>query len=99
MNRPEIDAVLLTIPNERSKLAREDVVVQHVKELFVEFERPRKLLSQLPHAVEELSEHRRHLAGVDGTEEAAPVDELVPERQPLLLDEGLGTERQVDLYV
>ena len=75
------------------------MVVQHVKELLVEFERSRELLRQLPHTVEELGEHRRHLAGVDGTEKAAPVDELVPERQPLLLDEGLGTERQVDLYL
>ena len=56
--------------------------------VLVELERLWVQLRQLPHAVEELCERGRHLVGVP-VDVAAPVHELVPECQPVLLHKGL----------
>ena len=56
--------------------------------VLVELERLWVQLRQLPHAVEELCERGRHLVGVP-VDVAAPVHELVPEGQPVLLHKGL----------
>ena len=47
---------------------------------------------QLPHAVQELDEGRRHLLGV-ALDVAAPVHELVAETQPVFLDQSLQEQR------
>lgn len=86
---PEIKPVFLAVADEGAELARVDVIVQRQQVALVELEGAGELLQQLPHAVDELAEHGRHLLGVDRAQQAAAVGELVAERQPLFLDQVL----------
>ena len=54
----EVQPVLLTISYKRSKLTREDVIMYHQQEAFVELESTWELLHDLPHALDKLREHR-----------------------------------------
>jgi len=67
------------------------VIVQGEQEPLVELERAWELARHLPHSLQELGEDGRRLLRVDGAQEAAPVRELVSERQPLLLYQCLET--------
>lgn len=86
---PEIDAVLFAASDEGAKLAGEDVVMEREQVPFIELERHRKLLSQLPDAVDELRKDRRHLLRINSSDQSAALRELMAERQPLLLDQRL----------
>lgn len=54
----------LAVPNEVPKLARVYMIVDFQQESVIELERTWELLHQLPEALNELGEHRRHLFGV-----------------------------------
>ena len=55
---PEIKPVFLAVADEGAELARVDVIVQRQQVALVELEGAGELLQQLPHAVDELPEHR-----------------------------------------
>ena len=63
--------------------------MQAEQKALVELEGGRELLQDLPHAVDELREDRRRLLVVYRLDVAAPVDELVAERQPLFFNQHL----------
>lgn len=57
----QVDAILLTVPDERSELTTHDVVVEDKKKSFIELKSVGLLLHQLPCGIEELCEHWRDL--------------------------------------
>ena len=88
---PQIKSIFLATSDEGSELARINVVVKSEKISFVELERHRKLLGQLPNAVDKLSEDRRNFFRVYRSYKTAALGEFVPERQPLFLNQYLKT--------
>ena len=79
---------LWLLTDECSVLTTIDVFCDGDEVALVELKVGGEHSGQLPHAVQELDEGRRHLLGV-ALDVAAPVHELVPEGQPVLLHEGL----------
>ena len=88
MLRTNPATVLLRLTYEGSVLAAVNVFCNGDQEPFVELEHGGEHLCELPNAVQELNEGRRHFLRV-ALNVSAPVVELVPERQPVLLDERL----------
>lgn len=58
---PHIPAFLLAVAQEGPKMAGVDVSVYGDEEALVELKGTRELLGQLPHALQELVDDRRHL--------------------------------------
>lgn len=60
----ELSPLPLVVADEVSKLAGVDVLVNSDQELLVVFKGTGELLHQLPHALQELIDDRRHLFGI-----------------------------------
>lgn len=93
LRQPQIQPVLLAVPDERPVLARVHVIVQREQEALVELERGGELLHQLPRGVEELSEYRGDLLRV-ALDVGVALAEFVPERQPVFLYQSLNGKRK-----
>lgn len=61
---PELSPLPLVVADEVPELAGVDVAVNRDQEILVVFEGAGELLHQLPHALQELIDNRRHLFGV-----------------------------------
>jgi len=85
---PQVNAILLTIPNESAKLTGMDVVMNGDEEAVIELKYERELLAEVPDTLEPLREDRRDLFGVN-LDMTAPVSEFMAEGEPLLCDESL----------
>lgn len=74
---PHVPSLLLAVAQEGPELAGVDVTVDGNQEALVELEGTGELLGQLPHALQELVDDRRHLLGIS-------VQVSVPAARPVM---------------
>jgi len=88
--RPQINTILLTTAYERSKLAREDMVMKNEEVAFIKLECGGELLHEVPDTLNELCEDWRRLFHIDAGYQSTTLGELVSKRQPVLLNKSLN---------
>ena len=89
-------SLLVAVVEEGAEQAGVEVVENESEKVFVKLKRVGKLVRHLPHAVDELQEDGGPVVVVVFVLTVAdPVSELVPEAEPLLLDENLKKEKNI----